>query len=127
MSLKLLPGIVWALDEPALALVRQWWNGLPHRAQSVFTVAGSWEEFTEIIAIYREARFDEAILNAGLSLEPQQRGPQDIAPVNIGYGLRAITQFNQTGRHPILGLHDVNPQGNLGHIGALAGSVGLFH
>ncbi len=74
MSLKLLPGIVWALDEPALALVRQWHNGLPHRAQSVFSVAGSWEEFIEIIATYREARFDEAILNAGLSLEPQQKG-----------------------------------------------------
>jgi len=74
MTLQLLPGIVWALDEPDLALVRRWWDSLPPKAQNVFTVAGSWEELTEIITTYREQRFDETILRSGLSLEPQEQG-----------------------------------------------------
>lgn len=74
MSLKLLPGIVWALDEDALNLVRQWWKRLPSEAQRVFTVADSWEKFTQILSTYREQRFDEVLLQAGLSLELQEQG-----------------------------------------------------
>lgn len=74
MTLKLLPGIVWALDEPALEMARRWRDSLPQRAKEVFNVANSWEEFTQILTTYREQRFDETILQARLSLEPQEHG-----------------------------------------------------
>ncbi|MEM4720955.1 MAG: hypothetical protein QXT73_02675 [Candidatus Methanomethylicaceae archaeon] len=74
MTVKLLPGIVWALDEPTMSLVRQWRNGLPEKAKPVFNAATSWEEFTEIITHYQELGFNETLLQAGLSLEPQEHG-----------------------------------------------------
>lgn len=74
MTLNLLPGIVWALDEPTTSLVRRWRNGLPEKAKPVFNVSSRWEEFTEIITHYQELGFNETLLQAGLSLESQEHG-----------------------------------------------------
>ncbi|MBW2063264.1 MAG: hypothetical protein JRI95_17105 [Deltaproteobacteria bacterium] len=71
MSLELLPGIVWALDEKALDFIRRWHGGLSSKAQMVFQIAGSWKELAYIIDDYREQRFDTTIIEAGLSLRPQ--------------------------------------------------------
>lgn len=71
MNLQLLPGIAWALDERSLEWTRKWWQGLPPRAQTVFQVAGSWEEFAEILLSYRYESFDDTLLKAQLSLTPQ--------------------------------------------------------
>lgn len=74
MSLNLLPGIAWGLDEPALALVQRWQQRLPERMQRVFNVAAGWEELTDILNDYRQQSFDDVIVNAGLSLAPQEHG-----------------------------------------------------
>lgn len=72
--MNLLPGISWALDESALASVRTWQEGLSDRARQVIRVAACWEEFVDIIEIYRQQDFDATMLDAGLSLETQRQG-----------------------------------------------------
>ena len=74
MTLRLLPGIAWALDESALASVRTWQAGISDQARQVFQVAACWEEFADIIETYRQQDFDATMLTAGLSLETQQLG-----------------------------------------------------
>ncbi len=74
MNLRVLPGIVWALDEPAYNYVKNWLVTLPPNASGVFAAASSWNEFIEIIDHYRKQEFDETLLQAGLSLEPQLQG-----------------------------------------------------
>jgi len=74
MSLQLLPGIGWALDQAALEQVRRWQNGLSDKARMVFQVASCWEEFTDIINTYRQQNFDDTMLAAGLGLETQKEG-----------------------------------------------------
>ncbi len=72
--INLLPGIVWALDEVALKLVRRWQAGLSEKARSVFRVASCWEEFSDHLKDYRRNSFDETMLAAGLSLATQRQG-----------------------------------------------------
>lgn len=74
MSLQLLPGIVWALDDFALMQVRRWQAGLSEKAQKVFQVVSCWEEFVDLINIYRQQNFDATMLAAALDLETQRQG-----------------------------------------------------
>jgi hypothetical protein len=74
MSLQLLPGIVWALDDFALKQVQRWQNGLSEKARTVFKVASCWEECVDLINNYRQQSFDTTMLVAGLGLETQRQG-----------------------------------------------------
>ena len=74
MSLQLLPGLIWALDEKTQSLIRRWYDGIPPKAQNVFQTVLSWQEFIDAINKYREKGFENTIKEAGLSLDTQLAG-----------------------------------------------------
>jgi hypothetical protein len=122
--MKLLPGIVWALDETALKLVRRWQEGLPEKARNVFRVAASWEECADILGRYREQDFDRVMLAAGLSLDTQRQGRRvNVAVVasltgekgmswdRVEHNLASIAQTLTLEQHRILLHAEVPPLG----------------